>query len=356
MGSRVLFVGCAWLVAAVGLVAQQSGSSRSGPPQAGSARISGRVIAVDGGGPLPGARVAIDATRLLNTSLSSLSRTATTDANGVFDFPGLPAGDYRLTATKTGYLERSIGRSSSNGGPVISVRDRQSLAVPVMSMIRGGAINGRIFDAYGEPLAGVPVHARRFQYDADGSRRVVTAGTSDRTDDLGQFRVYGLPSGDFLVVAANPVQASDIVRPFTPVISSDIAPTYFPGTINAGEAQVVSLAAGAEASVQFTHVPPALGRVVGTAVTSNGSPAGGLSVGLRSSTADWVAGRNAGTVSATGSTWAAPSRMQQVKVPRCRSRCRQRSFPASRSSRRAAPLSADAWCSRAPRRDRRLSS
>jgi hypothetical protein len=300
MGSRVLFVACGWLIAAVVIGAQQSASPRSGLPQAGSARISGRVIAADSGAPLAGARVAIDATRLLNTPLSSLSRTTSTDANGVFDFPGLPAGDYRLTAAKTGYLDRSIGRSSSSGGSRISVRERQALAVPAISMIRGGAINGRIFDAYGEPLARVPVHVRRFQYTPDGRRTVVPAGVSDMTDDLGQFRVYGLPAGDFLVVAARPVAPTDVITTFTPVISSDIAPTYYPGTITAGEAQVVSLAPGAEASVQFTHIPPALVRVLGMAVTSDGAPAAGLPVVLRSSTADWVAGRNAGTVLADG--------------------------------------------------------
>jgi hypothetical protein len=300
MASRMVLVVCAWLIAAAVIVAQQSGAPRSGPPQAGSARISGRVIAVDGSGPLAGARVSIDATRLLNTSLSSLSRTATTDANGVFDFPGLPAGDYRLTATKTGYLDGSIGRSASNGGSVISVRDRQALAVPAMSMIRGGAINGRIFDEYGEPLARVPVHVRRFQYTADGRRTVVSAGVSDTTDDLGQFRVYGLPAGDYIVVAARPVGPLDVTPTFSPFIGSDIAPTYYPGTIAADQAQVVSLRPGADASVQFTHIPPALVRVLGMAVTSKGAPAAGLSVSLRSSTADWVAGRNAGTVSADG--------------------------------------------------------
>jgi hypothetical protein len=290
---RVVLILCLLIAAAAPVSAQPRDATAP-------ARIRGRVIANDTGLTLAGVRIQLEATRLLNTPLSSVIRSATTDASGVFEFQDLPYGDYRLTPSKTGFLIRAVGRGPVGGGYPVSMRAGQPLPSVTIPMIRAGAIEGRIFDAYGEPVAQVRVAAERYQYTADGQRTASAVGTSDITDDLGQFRVYGLPAGDFRVVAGGQTGPGPIqFGPPTPNPQAP-APTFYPGTINGAQAQVVSLPAGGEASIQFTLVRAPLVRVEGTAVRSDGTPAAGMTLRLRQSAAGYVTMRPAGTVGETG--------------------------------------------------------
>jgi protocatechuate 3,4-dioxygenase beta subunit len=265
----------------------------------GASRISGRVVTSDTGAPLASVRVTLEAFRLPGLPTTSLSRTATTDANGAFDFSGLPAGDYRLRTTKAGYLTKTgIGLLSS---PTATVGERQSLPI-TMTMIRGGAISGRVFDAFGEPLAQVQVQVLRYRYESDGRRVPSPDGVSDVTDDLGQFRVYGLTAGDFIVQARGGAAPNGLgaLHPATLAANNEISPTYFPGTINQADAQAVSLGPGQETSVQFSLVPARLRRISGTVIAAAGLPVEGLRVSLRSNTGDSIYVRGAGTVAVDG--------------------------------------------------------
>ena len=289
---RALLVVLITVASSLSLDAQQADAP------AGSARIGGRVVAAETGAPLAGSRVVLEATRLLRTKLSSLNRTTSTDINGLFDFPGLPAGDYKVTVTKTGYLARTVGQAV-NGGQPLTVTERQFLDKVSVPMTRGGAIFGRVFDSYGEPAARVAVQVRRYQYASDGTRVLVPAGVPDSTDDLGQYRVYGLPAGDFVVLAAGTASPTNLVTVIQ-ADRADTAPTYFPGTASLGDAQVLSLAAGAESPADFTLIPTKLIRLTGTAVRSTGVPAAGMMVNLRATSGDSVTARTSSPVGADG--------------------------------------------------------
>jgi hypothetical protein len=118
----------------------------------------------------------------------------------------------------------------------------------------------------------------------------------DLTDDLGQFRVYGLQPGDYAVVASG--RNATVPGIFNATANTDSAPTYYPGTSNPDDAQVVSLGAGGEASVNFTYVPVFPVRISGVAVMSDGRPAAGMTVRLR--TGAGTSPRGGGTVSEDG--------------------------------------------------------
>ena len=62
---------------------------------------------------------------------------------------------------------------------------------------RGGVIVGRVVDELGEPMAEVFVQAMRF-VSTSGAPRLVPMGRNASTDDLGQFRLYGLPPGEYI--------------------------------------------------------------------------------------------------------------------------------------------------------------
>ena len=69
-------------------------------------------------------------------------------------------------------------------------------------MPRGSVIAGRIVDEFGEPVADATVSRRCASSGPSGRRRLVNAGRIAQTNDLGQFRMYGLPPGDYYVSAS----------------------------------------------------------------------------------------------------------------------------------------------------------
>lgn len=157
-------------------------------------RISGRVLTADTGRPVRRARVFINATELPG------GRGAQTDDQGTFDFTALPAGRYSLTVSKTGFVTISYGqRRPLQAGTPLQLADNQELTGLTMSLPRGSAITGHIYDETGEPLPGAMVRVSRYQY-AQGTRELVPAGTT-QTDDLGAYRVWGLDPGDYYVSA-----------------------------------------------------------------------------------------------------------------------------------------------------------
>jgi hypothetical protein len=125
----------------------------------------------------------------------------------------------------------------------------------------------------------------RSQFHA-GGRRLVPAGRIAQPNDLGQFRIYGLPPGDYFVSAT--LRSFDTFffnrdddGPTGSNPQSGYAPTYYPGTPAPAEAQRVQLGLGQElASVDFALAPTRLSNVSGTVIGSDGKPAGGALVML----------------------------------------------------------------------------
>ena len=62
-------------------------------------------------------------------------------------------------------------------------------------------ITGRITDEFGDAVTDVQVQAMRYQF-TSGERRLVNVGRKSMTDDLGQFRIFGLMPGEYLVRAS----------------------------------------------------------------------------------------------------------------------------------------------------------
>ncbi|HEY6362891.1 MAG TPA: carboxypeptidase regulatory-like domain-containing protein, partial [Vicinamibacterales bacterium] len=244
----------------------------------GTGRIRGRVITADGGAPLRRAQVMIVSQEV------GIRRMTTTDADGRYEFARLPAGQYNITASKGGYVTLQVGqRRPFEPGTPVRIADGQALNNVDAALPRGGVIAGRVTDEFGEPLAGAQVQALRYQYMPGGRRELSFAGGPFiMTDDLGQFRVYALMPGEYVVSAAlrqpgmalGPGSATDT--------SEGYAPTYYPNTSNAAEAQPVIVGLGQESSVHIALAAARMARVSGTVVDSTGRPASGGMVFLRS--------------------------------------------------------------------------
>jgi hypothetical protein len=141
-------------------------------------------------------------------------------------------------------------------------------------MSRGGVISGKIVDDGGEPVAGTMVSAMRYQFMA-GTRRLMPGGgegSSDRTDDQGVFRLYGLAPGEYYVSANN--RNNMMVMPgMNNTEPEGFAPTYYPGTPNVAEAGRVSVKAGQEMSgANFALIIARMARIRGRAINVGGLP------------------------------------------------------------------------------------
>jgi hypothetical protein len=226
---------------------------------AASATIAGRVTVADTGAPLR--RVEVTAEHP-----ETFPRVTITDDEGRYELPGLEPGPWRLQTLKTGYISLQFGQRRPFGPaePIrLSAGDR---AIADFALTRSSAINGRIYDEYGEPLAGIRINVMRSRM-VQKRRRLEAIGEGDHTDDTGAFRIYGLPPGEYYV------SASLRVAPIESVIRTTYSPTYYPGTGNVAEAQRVLLGPGSEATIDFPLLPFRTARVSGTVLTSSGAPA-----------------------------------------------------------------------------------
>ncbi len=252
-----------------------------GPRQfkTGTARIRGRVISSDSGAPVRRAQVRISGPDIA-------SKTALTDAEGRYEFRELPGGRFNLSATKSGYVSVQYGQTRPNeSGKAIELVDAQVLERADISMPRGSVISGRVLDEFGDPVADAVVNAMRSAW-AGGRRRLQPSGRTATTNDLGQFRIYGLAPGDYFVSATmrgggdfGMLEIAMAAGPSASSPTSGYAPTYFPGTANAAEAQRIQLAVGQEAqNTEFALLPVRLVKITGTVVGSDGRPVEGSMV------------------------------------------------------------------------------
>ncbi len=303
MRSAILLVCCALLSGTV--VGAQSlpgaTSRRAGPqPPSGSqaqaespstAVISGRVTAAETGRPLRGAVVSLN--NAGGQPEPRVNRATTTDGDGRYAFTALPPQRYQITASKDGYVTRGRGQiSGGTSGPLDlgqgEAADRIDFALP-----RGGVVTGRITDELGEPLAGLSVQALRAQYVSGGRRQLQPAGGlfSYSTNDLGEFRVWGLAPGSYVVAGSfesgpqmMTVGQQGIVVSVNAQSSGrdadGLGTTYFPGTMNPADAQPVTVDTGQEVSASFALIPVRLARLAGVVRTSQGRPAAGYTIEL----------------------------------------------------------------------------
>lgn len=236
----------------------------------GTGRISGVVVAADSGLALPGVMVTVG-------TAGAGSFFMTTGADGRYVAQGLVAGRYRLTFSKAGFVTLEYGqRTAFSPASPIELRGGQAIDTAHVSLPRAGAIEGRVTDASGQPLADVPVRALRPEWGNDGVR-LVPAGRQVATDDRGGYRLWGLDSADYYVSATfglSSLTASPAV-PGTRVF----APVFFPGTGDVDLAARVPVRRGDVTGIDIALSPVRTARVRGT-VVANPIISGGTALSL----------------------------------------------------------------------------
>jgi len=239
-------------------------------PTVGTSRIRGRIVAADSGRPIRRAVV-----RLSSAAVRE-SRTTSTDQNGEFGFSQLPAAAYNVSASKNGYVQMGYKQTRPNAPPrPVTLGEREVAEHIDIALPPGGVITGRIVDEFGDPVSDVFVSAQRQQF-SNNIRRPTSVGSPSSSNDIGEFRIYGLSPGDYYIAATPRAQGSPIE------VSTDrvgYGLTYYPATADVSAAQRVHVASGdTVANIVVALTPTRTARISGTVLDGDGRPARGGNV------------------------------------------------------------------------------
>jgi protocatechuate 3,4-dioxygenase beta subunit len=239
---------------------------------------------------------------ILNTNTQSVLRRGTiTDQQGRFAFTSLPAGRFHVTAEKPAYVDGAAGARTPGGpGVPVALTDGEVISTVDIRLTPGAVVTGRVLSTYGAPAAGASVElsTRRM---VDGQSVLRTSGRTT-TNDLGQYRFFGLRPGRYVVVARPPsALGSGIVASaaevqwaqrlgdsravsVAPAAARPVsyAPVAYPGVTDFDAAAEVTVGAGEERTdidipLQFVSTASIAGVVVG----SDGAPSPNARVRLR---------------------------------------------------------------------------
>jgi protocatechuate 3,4-dioxygenase beta subunit len=204
-----------------------------------------------------------------------------TDQDGRYHFDALPAGRYRIAAQKAGFAPPMDPSTMQ----MFEIAAGQVLDGVTVSLQRGGVIAGRVLDPLGQPLAEVSVTALLKRLNSndrptgqswDGAPLLMPSGQS-QTSDAGEFRIFGLWPGEYVIMASMRPQFG---APATPSSSTtSMTATFFPGTADVSAAQAVTVQSGETANdltIQLVTVPSF--QVSGVVVDTAGTPVTGAMV------------------------------------------------------------------------------
>lgn len=224
-------------------------------------RVSGRVTVAGTSTPVGGARISLFPAGRLSGVIGQPPQ-AISDQDGRFVFDHVSPGTYHLDAQKSGFAPAD----EPSRREMIAVGAGRSTEV-ALQMLRGAAITGKVTDPTGEPLTDARVVVlRRMPMPAGGARGlppmpslIPVSSPGAQTNDLGEFRVFGLAPGEYFVavtprpVAMFPAAAAKPARDRT-AARTTFPTTYYPGTSDQAAAQPIAVAAGAEVgNIVFTN-------------------------------------------------------------------------------------------------------
>lgn len=175
---------------------------------------------------------------------------STSGVDGKFSLNDIAPGQYRISVSRNGYVSIAYGASQPfDSGVPLSLAPGQQMSDLLFRLAPAGLITGRVRDQNGEPLPSAQVTALLTSY-VEGKRTLVPVSTVT-TNDLGEYRLFNLPPGKYLVSASSGSGLSKMARATSSMMISGeedegLVTTFYPGTSDPGQAQALNIAAGSE--------------------------------------------------------------------------------------------------------------
>jgi protocatechuate 3,4-dioxygenase beta subunit len=202
-------------------------------------RIEGVVLNAATGAPIPRVTVSLQGDKRV-----SGWKSVTSDAGGHFEVTNIEPGRYSLSAHKNGFIESYYGQRTPGGhGTPLALTAGQQVRDICLRLTPAAAVTGRVSDEYGEAVQGVEVLALLSDTAQGKPSSPGTAGSSAMTDDQGQYRLFGLAPGRYLVRVSCGLASVD----------KTCGQVFYPGTTDSGQASFITLRGGDEyPGVDFT--------------------------------------------------------------------------------------------------------
>ena len=220
--------------------------------------------------------------------------SAKTDAEGGFTLSNLPAGRYLLNPFAPAMADPAT--NTGQVGKMISLSEGESIDAANIELSRGGVITGRVMDSNNRPVIGEKVTL--YLHNQEGRKHEFYRNyETSRTDDRGQYRIYGLPGGRYSVSAGVHIGQGSVRIGFGNVYYPR---TFHPDTTDEAAATIVEVKPGGEATgvditvgrIEKTYT--ATGRIVDA---ETGKPIADLPYGYGSVSED---GKYVGAYGSTG--------------------------------------------------------
>lgn len=236
--------------------------------------ISGQVVNASTGEPVRRATVYLRRTDSSpGVTTISVTHSVSTDASGHFAIDKIEPGTYRLAAERSGFIVAQYGaRGPGKAGTPLTLERGQKSTDLLLRLTPHSVISGRVLDEDGEPVMGVEVQVSRLQY-MQGRKQLARSGGST-TNDLGEYRVFGLAPGRYFLSAnyrPNPIAAGAAIAAGEGAYVS----TYYPSTPDPSAAAPLDVTPGSQlARIDVTlarrRTVTVRGTVVNEAVPESG--------------------------------------------------------------------------------------
>jgi hypothetical protein len=208
-----------------------------------TASISGKVI-IKG---KPAAGVTVVATNSNDQNPWTRGRYhAKTDQAGNYRITNLPAGSYDVFSVTPSLVSQNESNS-------VVIGEGESIEDVDLALVPGGVITGKITDADGQPIIGLPVRVLPAddQRTMNLGRLMMTRlySATNSTDDRGVYRAFGLPQGKYKVSVGTSGSGVGNSREY-------YKETFYPSVTDPAKATVIEVKQGSETN----NVDIVLGR------------------------------------------------------------------------------------------------
>ena len=202
--------------------------------------ISGLVINQLTSEPVRHAKIALESTR----NGARVPQVTQSDLLGNFLFRGIDPGVYAVVIERTGFIQTPhLSGAPVVAGRFVSVKTNQNLRDVLVHVVPLSVITGRVFDEDGTPVAGFNVQAMRYSY--GNGRKLLQIAASAMTNDLGEYRLYGLSAGNYYVVASDSQhKEAKVEGSSSGQRASAYALTYYPGATDPTGATAIKVGQG----------------------------------------------------------------------------------------------------------------
>jgi Carboxypeptidase regulatory-like domain len=237
------------VVLAFFIASSASGQGRSqdsaNKPKQETCIVSGMVVKLAGSAPLKSAKVV-----LTGVEDRTHAYAATTDTGGRFTLKSVERGRYRLTVSRNGFVDQEYGQKTPNDpGSILTLVPGQQVNDLLFRLIPWAVIAGRILNEDGDPMPWVQVTALREVY-TEGKRKL-SPDAQETTNDLGEYRLFGLRPGRYFVSATYSTKNRGVMEtgeagPVEESSAQGYVATYYPGTPDPAKAATITVKPGDE--------------------------------------------------------------------------------------------------------------